>query len=95
MSATWTTATLKQVCSISSALVDPRLPEYQSLPHVGGANIKSVTGELVTVKVAEDEGLKSGKFTFDERMVLYSKIRPYLRKVALQEFEWVAITESG
>lgn len=35
---------------------------------------------------AEEEGLKSGKFLFDERMVLYSKIRPYLRKVARPDF---------
>jgi type I restriction enzyme S subunit len=34
---------------------------------------------------AREEGLISGKFLFDARHVLYSKIRPYLRKVALPE----------
>jgi type I restriction enzyme S subunit len=52
------------------------------MPHVGGANIESMTGRLVDLRTAEEEGLKSGKFVFDESMVLYSKIRPYLIKVA-------------
>ena len=33
-----------------------------------------------------EEGLISGKFLFDESMVLYSKIRPYLMKVARPDF---------
>jgi type I restriction enzyme, S subunit len=54
--------------------------------HVGGANMVSETGELIELKTAEDDGLKSGKFAFDETMVLYSKIRPYLMKVARPDF---------
>jgi type I restriction enzyme S subunit len=54
--------------------------------HVGGANIESTTGKLFDMKTAEEEELKSGKFLFDDQMVLYSKIRPYLMKVALPDF---------
>src|ERR1017187_6224909 len=36
-----------EVCEISSDLVDPRDEEYLDLPHVGGANIVSKTGELI------------------------------------------------
>jgi type I restriction enzyme S subunit len=74
------------VCEISSALVDPQLQEYQDLPHVGGANIASKTGELINLKTAKEEGLISGKFVFENDMVLYSKIRPYLMKVARPNF---------
>ncbi len=35
---------------------------------------------------AKEEGLISGKFVFDKTMVLYSKIRPYLMKVARPDF---------
>jgi type I restriction enzyme S subunit len=42
--------------------------------------------ELRDVLTAESEGLKSGKYVFDARMVLYSKIRPYLKKVARPDF---------
>lgn len=78
----WKEKGFSEVCEISSRLVDPRLPEYRDLLHVGGANIESKTGNLTGLRTAREEGLKSGKFLFDETMVLYSKIRPYLMKVA-------------
>jgi type I restriction enzyme S subunit len=80
---------LGDVCGISSRLVDPRLDEYADLKHVGGGNIESNTGNLLHLESARDEALKSGKFLFDETMVLYSKIRPYLRKVARPSFRGV------
>lgn len=82
----WVTVRLSDVCSISSSLVDPRDANYVDLLHVGGANIESATGVLIDLKTAREEGLKSGKFLFDESMVLYSKIRPYLMKVARPDF---------
>ena len=82
----WTEKTFSEVCEISSVLVDPRRREYLDLPHVGGANITSKTGEMIELKTAREEGLISGKFTFDETMVLYSKIRPYLMKAARPNF---------
>lgn len=78
---------LGEVCSIASAFVDPRLAQYEDMIHIGGANIESETGALVDLKTAKEEGLKSGKFVFDETMVLYSKIRPYLKKVACPDFQ--------
>ena len=83
----WAEKVFSDVCEISSTLVDPRIPEYQELPHVGGANIETKTGGVINLKTANEEGLKSGKFLFDETVVLYSKIRPYLMKVARPDFK--------
>jgi type I restriction enzyme S subunit len=77
---------LAEVCSINSKLVDPRKPAFLDLTHVGAGNIVSNTGELVQLKTAREEELISGKFLFDESTVLYSKIRPYLMKVARPDF---------
>jgi type I restriction enzyme, S subunit len=82
----WVERRLDEVCSITSTLVDPREARYQDLTHVGAGNIESVTGCFIELKSAREEQLISGKFLFDESMVLYSKIRPYLRKVARPEF---------
>ena len=82
----WGEKTFCDVCEISSVLVDPRRTEFLNLSHVGGANISSKTGGLIELKTAREEGLISGKFIFDETMVLYSKIRPYLMKVARPDF---------
>lgn len=39
------------------------------------------------MKTSKEENLISAKFLFDEEMVLYSKIRPYLVKVARPNFK--------
>lgn len=78
---------LSEVCDITSSLVDPRKAEYLDLIHVGAGNIESQTGVLFDLKTAREEGLISGKFLFDESMVLYSKIRPYLMKVVRPDFD--------
>lgn len=82
----WTEVSLKDVCEISSMLVDPKIKPYADLFHIGAGNIDTKSGELSGLMTAQEEGLKSGKFPFDEAMVLYSKIRPYLMKVARPDF---------
>ena len=83
----WEEKKLGEVCEITSTLVDPRKDEFLDLIHVGAGNIKSQTGIFVELKTARDEGLISGKFLFDKSTVLYSKIRPYLMKVARPDFD--------
>ena len=83
----WVEKRFDEVCAITSTLVDPRKKEFLDLIHVGAGNIESKTGVFVDLKTAREEGLISGKFLFDESMVLYSKIRPYLMKVARPDFE--------
>ena len=82
----WIKRSLGDVSTIASSLVDPKQLIYQDMLHVGAGNIVSVKGELAGLQTARKEGLKSGKFVFDETMVLYSKIRPYLMKVVRPSF---------
>ena len=83
----WKKYGFDEVCKISSKLVDPRLPDYLDLPHIGAGNMESKTGGIIDVLTAREEGLKSGKFLFDPSMVLYSKIRPYLMKACRPDFD--------
>jgi type I restriction enzyme M protein len=82
----WEKVKLNDVCEIVSKLVNPRDDEFKNLLHVGGANIISANGELINMQSVENEKLISGKFIFDETVVLYNKIRPYLMKVARPNF---------
>ncbi|MDP1638973.1 MAG: restriction endonuclease subunit S [Candidatus Nitrotoga sp.] len=82
----WVEKKLSEVCAITSTLVDPRKDEFLDLIHVGAGNIESQKGAFVELKTAREEGLISGKFLFDKSMTLYSKIRPYLMKVARPDF---------
>ena len=82
----WVEKKLSEACAITSTLIDPRKKEFLDLNHVGAGNIESKTGIFVDLKTAREECLISGKFLFNESMVLYSKIRPYLMKVARPDF---------
>jgi len=82
----YTKRDMTEICEINSKLIDPNEDEYKKLHHIGAGNIISNTGGLIGVKTAEEEGLKSGKFVFDDNVVLYSKIRPYLMKVCRPNF---------
>lgn len=79
----WPVKTLGEVCSIMSVLVDPKDLKYSGMIHIGAGNIEAKTGRLFGIKTAREEKLISGKFLYSENDVLYSKIRPYLEKVAL------------
>ncbi len=83
----WEEKILGDVCAITSTLVDPRKDTFIDMIHVGAGNIEQKTGGFFELKTAREEGLISGKFIFDSSMVLYSKIRPYLMKVARPDFE--------
>jgi type I restriction enzyme S subunit len=83
----WVERRLGDVCEITSNLVDPKLAENKFKLHVGAGNMVSSSNKLENVLTAEAEGLISGKYTFNIGMVLYSKIRPYLRKVSLPDFD--------
>jgi type I restriction enzyme S subunit len=83
----WPRKKLGEVISISARIVDPKIPEYGNLPHVNGENIDSGTGRLLYLHTAIEEKMTSGKYLFDKGCVLYSKLRPYLRKVAYADFK--------
>src|SRR6266545_720552 len=80
------TVNLGDVARIEAKQVDPCDTRYSHFPHVSGENIVSISGELNNIQSAEQDGMKSGKYLFDAGDVLYSKLRPYLRKAALPTF---------
>ncbi|WP_237204909.1 restriction endonuclease subunit S [Rothia nasimurium] len=78
---------LGDIVEIRSGLVDPTLPEYQDLPHIGPDSIVSGRDEIRGWRTAAEDGVKSGKFLFKKGDILYSKIRPNLNKVAIAQFD--------
>lgn len=76
---------LGDVVAVDAPMVDPRDEEYLDMLHFGPDRIEKDTGRLLAPLTAREEGLISKKFLFDGRYVIYSKIRPYLRKCALAE----------
>ncbi len=50
-------------------------------------HVESATGNLLAKVTAAEQGAISGKYLFEAGDVVYSKIRPYLRKAILADFE--------
>ncbi len=77
---------LADLVTLDAPMVDPTSTEFADMLHVGPDRIEKGNGQLLACETARAEGLTSKKFLFDERHVLYSKIRPALKKCALAEF---------
>jgi type I restriction enzyme S subunit len=71
---------------VAARQVDPRQTEFAELPHVNGESIESGTCRLLHMETVSDARLISGKYLFEPGDVLYSKLRPYLRKVTVAKF---------
>jgi type I restriction enzyme S subunit len=85
----WDKRRLGEVSEIVARQVDPKVPEYGALPHVNGENIESGTCRLKWLRTAAEDNMTSGKYLFEVGDVLYSKLRPYLRKVIVADVRGV------
>ena len=85
----WPRRKLGDVTSIVASQVDPRKQEYGDLPHVSAENIESGRCRLLYINSAAHDGMISGKYLFEPEDVLYSKLRPYLRKAMVADFRGV------
>jgi len=83
----WEVLKFSRGVEIKKGQVDPKQAPYNRMLHVGPENIERDTGRLISLKTNEELGIKSGNYYFTKKEVLYSKIRPYLNKVAIPDFE--------
>lgn len=88
----WELVTFDKLIEIKPKSIKPE--NIQELDkYVGLENIEKDLGNLINIKNAINEDLKSNKFHFDENIILYGKLRPYLNKVALPSFSGVCSTD--
>ncbi|MBT2568565.1 restriction endonuclease subunit S [Arthrobacter sp. ISL-85] len=82
---------LGDVAKIDRNLVAPENIETGSI-YVGLENVES-GGRLINVGTVVNGELASSKFRFTSKHVLYGKLRPYLAKIALPEFDGICSTD--
>lgn len=82
----WTTERLLDLIAIRRGQVDPREPQYRDMPLIAPDHIEVGTGRLLEVSSAHEQGAISGKYLVDPGDVIYSKIRPYLKKAHRAQF---------
>ena len=84
----WGWKRLGDICIEDKVIIDGR---NSTLPFIGMEMIKSGTGEI-DLEAQTMPGV-STCYYFDERHILYGKLRPYLNKVALPNFSGRCSTE--
>ena len=86
----WEEKPFGQVVRRSKGKFDPR-KDIETPQLIELENIESETGKIIGVSSLE--GQKSLKIRFRQGDVLFSKLRPYLRKYALPDFDGVCTSE--
>lgn len=81
----WRLERFDNVAEIKCNLVEPL--DYQDYPHIAPDNIEKKTGVLLEYHTISEDKVKSGKHRFYPGQILYSKIRPYLSKVIVVDFD--------
>jgi type I restriction enzyme, S subunit len=71
---------------VATGQVDPTAEPFLSMVLVAPDHIEASTGRLLATKTAAEQRAISGKYVFDSGDVVYSKIRPYLRKAIVAKF---------
>lgn len=85
----WEVRPLGEFANIDTQMIDPKVEPYIDQVHIGPDSIAKKTGILLKANTAREESLTSGKYAFGPQHLLYSKIRPYLQKVAMPTFEGI------
>lgn len=86
------TAKLGKICVQDRITV--RSGERNDLKYIGLESIESNTGDFINGQLSKTpEAPQANSFLFNPQHVLYGKLRPYLNKVALPDFEGKCSTE--
>lgn len=81
----WNKYKVKDVCKYAKE------QGHYNLPYVGMEHIKGSTAEFIGS--LDNTEVKSTTFHFDKGIILYGRLRPYLRKIILTTFEGHCSTE--
>jgi len=79
----WSVCSFRRLVRIAEGQVDPRIYPYSVMPLIAPNHILSGTGVVVSLETAAEQGAESGKYICEKGAVIYSKIRPSLRKACI------------
>lgn len=90
----WMRVKLSDVVSVGSTQILPKRTPEQSFNYLALEHIETGTGRVLSnLSPTLGRNIGSNKFTFEAGDVLYGKLRPYLRKVTVAEFDGVSATD--
>ena len=81
----WKWVRLLSVIDIATNLVQPS--EYAEYMHIAPDNIEKGTGHLLECRTVREDRVTSANHLFKKGQIIYSKIRPLLRKAVIAPFD--------
>ncbi len=85
----WEMKKFSYCVSIANGQVDPRQEPYSDMILIAPNHIESGSGSLLKTETASEQGADSGKYLCKKGEVIYSKIRPGLRKACIAPSECI------
>ena len=82
----WPNMTFTEFAKIDAQMTSD-FDSYSEYPHIGIESIQQNTGHILNYKTVKEDAVKSGKYVFTSKHIIYSKIRPNLNKVATPDFD--------
>jgi len=88
----WCYLPLSEISQINTHQIQPfSFDGYDK--YLGLENIEKDTGKITSYQDVEKANIKSSKFEFTKNSILFGKLRPYLRKVALPNVSGICSTD--
>jgi type I restriction enzyme S subunit len=79
----WQVKRFRYCATIRGGLADPRREPFLSMILIAPDHVRSGTGQILDLQTAEAQGADSGKYLVEQGDLIYSKIRPALRKACI------------
>ncbi len=79
----WNVLRFQHCVSISEGQVNPEIDPYANMILIAPNHVESCTGRILALETATNQGAESGKYLCNAGEVVYSKIRPALRKACI------------
>jgi type I restriction enzyme S subunit len=89
----WTMARLDDLATFRKESVDPEKSPNEEFNYLSIGNIESETGKLVDFRPTQGKNIGSLKLAFTKDDILYSRLRPYLNKVFMPDFDGISATD--
>lgn len=81
----WEAKRIKHVAIIQNGQINPKDKKHKNKVLIAPNHIESRTGRILYKETADQQGAESGKYPVTKGALIYSKIRPELRKACIAE----------
>lgn len=85
----WDLVKFNDFAKIIEGQVNPQNEPFKSMTLIAPNHLEKNTGDIINTETADEQGADSGKYLFRNGDIVYSKIRPYLRKACLVGFDGI------